>query len=188
MGPTCRIQSYTASDRLAKSRCRFGQLAERKGFEPSRRLNTICALSRGVPSTTRPPLRWRVCGLERRRWQAAFRHTAAESGAGDGFCAGGGHASLCSTRLRRRGGAAWPRFTPSRAGILNLAANCRWRFGAMWGREGKVVRVSDEAHRLSERARSGPSAESITRLCQVLADFRSYRTPARQMQRQRCSN
>ena len=27
MGPTCRIQSYTASDRLAKSRCRFGQLA-----------------------------------------------------------------------------------------------------------------------------------------------------------------
>jgi site-specific DNA recombinase len=34
-----------------------GGMAERKGFEPSRRLNTICALSRGVPSTTRPPLR-----------------------------------------------------------------------------------------------------------------------------------
>src|SRR6185437_3696476 len=64
MGPTCRIQSYTASDRLAKSRCRFGQLAERKGFEPSRRLNTICALSRGVPSTTRPPLRCGPFGLE----------------------------------------------------------------------------------------------------------------------------
>lgn len=31
-------------------------MAEKKGFEPSRRFNTICALSRGVPSTTRPPL------------------------------------------------------------------------------------------------------------------------------------
>ena len=170
-GFSTRHSSYGIRQKTPKTSMISMVLAERKGFEPSRRLNTICALSRGVPSTTRPPLRWRVCGLERRRWQAAFRHTAAESGAGDGFCAGGGHASLCSTRLRRRGGAAWPRFTPSRAGILNLAANCRWRFGAMWGREGKVVRVSDEAHRLSERARSGPSAESITRLCQVLADF-----------------
>ena len=32
-------------------------MAERKGFEPSRQFITVCALSRGVPSTTRPPLR-----------------------------------------------------------------------------------------------------------------------------------
>ena len=31
-------------------------MAEKKGFEPSRQFLTICALSRGVPSTTRPPL------------------------------------------------------------------------------------------------------------------------------------
>gem|GEM_PF-2318208 len=33
-----------------------GEMAERKGFEPSRPF-PICTLSRGVPSTTRPPLR-----------------------------------------------------------------------------------------------------------------------------------
>ena len=33
------------------------KVAERMGFEPTRQLITICALSRGVPSTTRPPLR-----------------------------------------------------------------------------------------------------------------------------------
>ena len=34
-------------------------LAERMGFEPTRRLNTVYSLSRGAPSTTRPPLRLR---------------------------------------------------------------------------------------------------------------------------------
>ena len=40
-----------------------GQVAETKGFEPSRRF-PVCTLSRGVPSTTRPRLRRRVyqCG------------------------------------------------------------------------------------------------------------------------------
>src|SRR5690606_899359 len=36
------------------------ELAERKGFEPSRQLLTVYSLSRGAPSTTRPPLRRRV--------------------------------------------------------------------------------------------------------------------------------
>ena len=37
------------------------QMADRKGFEPSRRLQTAYSLSRGAPSTTRPPVRRRVC-------------------------------------------------------------------------------------------------------------------------------
>ena len=36
-----------------------GQVAERKGFEPSRRLQTAYSLSRGAPSTARPPLQER---------------------------------------------------------------------------------------------------------------------------------
>src|SRR5690606_27461162 len=32
------------------------RMAERKGFEPSRQLSTAYSLSRGAPSTTRPPL------------------------------------------------------------------------------------------------------------------------------------
>ena len=35
------------------------RMAERKGFEPSRQLYTAYSLSRGAPSTTRPPLRGR---------------------------------------------------------------------------------------------------------------------------------
>lgn len=41
---------------LGDNRRPFDGMAERKGFEPSRRF-PVCTLSRGVPSTTRPPLR-----------------------------------------------------------------------------------------------------------------------------------
>jgi hypothetical protein len=48
------------------------EMAERKGFEPSRQFITICALSRGVPSTTRPPLRQGVDSGRGVGWQAVF--------------------------------------------------------------------------------------------------------------------
>ena len=41
-----------------------GGLAERKGFEPSIRVN-VYALSRGAPSATRPPLQRGIWGLEK---------------------------------------------------------------------------------------------------------------------------
>ncbi len=61
---------------------RFRVLAEREGFEPSRRLFTPYSLSRRAPSTTRPPLqasppgrrrkatRWRPGGVPRREWDS----------------------------------------------------------------------------------------------------------------------
>ena len=50
-----RRQSWPATFR-SDNYCFFWKLAERKGFEPSRRL-PVYSLSRGAPSTTRPPLR-----------------------------------------------------------------------------------------------------------------------------------
>lgn len=48
---------------------KLGKLAETKGFEPSRRF-PVCTLSRGVPSTTRPPLRLLVYAASESRTRA----------------------------------------------------------------------------------------------------------------------
>lgn len=48
-------------------------LAERRGFEPPRQLMTVCTLSRGVPSTTRPPLRRASTNLRCLGIQELFR-------------------------------------------------------------------------------------------------------------------
>ena len=54
-----------------------GQVAERKGFEPSRRFPAY-TLSRRAPSTTRPPLRWRVYPLDAGEFKRGLRDLCQE--------------------------------------------------------------------------------------------------------------
>ena len=61
---TSRIDWIAPRNRSAPASHSWGiLLAERMGFEPTRRLNTVYSLSRGAPSTTRPPLHLRRCGV-----------------------------------------------------------------------------------------------------------------------------
>ena len=78
--------------KLNKSICR-GSVAERKGFEPSRPFRAY-SLSRGAPSTTRPPLRPVPFRAQDRRTQALFQPLRRFSTSAD--CA-----AACGNLLRR---------------------------------------------------------------------------------------